>query len=291
MDDSVSKVRFAFKITLEKISPFYPEPERTAIVELVFQNLLKCSRFEIYQRFDTNLSNSQQIRLGEIGNELEKYTPIQYILGETEFYGLTFKVGPGILIPRPETEELVDWIVNESQKIASPKVLDIGTGSGCMAVALAKNLSAPLIEAIDISKEALKYARYNANLNNCKITFLQRDIFSSEKFAPDTFDIIMSNPPYVPDSDKHVMHTNIIEYEPQIALFVPDSDPLRFYKRILDIALITGKDGSKIYFEIHERYGKEIQQLFEMNGFEDISIRKDIHGKDRMAAGKLPKKT
>jgi release factor glutamine methyltransferase len=290
MDKPEIKVRNAFNLALARISHLYPEPENRSIIELVLRSLLDCSRVELYQRFDTNLSNSQQIRLGEIVIELEKYKPIQYILGETEFYGLLFIVGPGILIPRHETEELVEWIVNDFKNKNSLKILDIGTGSGCIAVALAKNLATPEIYATDVSDEALEYARQNAALNNCKIYFLRQDIFSIEKIMPENYDIIVSNPPYVPESDKHTMQANVLEYEPRLALFVPDSDPLLFYKRILDLALIAGKPGGKVYFEIYEKYGEKIQELFEMKGFEEISIRKDIHGKNRVAAGKIPSK-
>jgi release factor glutamine methyltransferase len=288
MDEFRLKVRNAFNKTLARISPLYAEPESTSIVELVFRNLLNISRIELYQRFDSNLSNSQQFRLEEIVIELENFRPLQYILGETEFYGLIFKVGPGILIPRAETEELIEWIVNDSKKNSSLRVLDIGTGSGCIAVSLAKNLTTPVIDAIDVSEEALKYARKNAAINNCTVNFSQQDIFSFEKISPDTYDIIVSNPPYVPESDKNIIQPNILEYEPQLALFVPDSDPLLFYRRILNVVLLAGKPGCKVYFEIHENFGKEIHELFESQGFEDIALRKDIHGKDRMVAGKIP---
>jgi release factor glutamine methyltransferase len=291
MDDTKLKVRYAFNKTLEKLYPFYPEPESSSIVELIFRNMLICSRIELHQKFDTNLSNSQQIRLEEIIQELQKYKPLQYVLGETEFYGLLFKVGPGILIPRPETEELVEWIVSESHKAGTQRILDIGTGSGCIAVALARTMDSAVVDALDISEDALKYARQNADINNCKINFYRKDIFSSEKMSPRTYDIIVSNPPYIPESDKFAIHPNVLEYEPQIALFVPDSDPLLFYKRIMDIALIIGKDGCNVYFEIHESFGNQIQKLFEMKGFEAISVRKDIHGKDRMATGKIPYRT
>jgi release factor glutamine methyltransferase len=288
MGESLLKVRNAFGKTLQRITSLYPEPEGTRIVELVFMNVLACSRIELFQRFETNLSNSQQIRLEEIAIQLEKFKPLQYVLGETEFYGLKFIVGPGVLIPRPETEELVDWIVNDSRKYSSLRILDIGTGSGCIAVSLAKNLSNAVIDAIDVSEEALKYARQNAKLNNCTIEFLNRDIFSIKDLAPENYDIIASNPPYVPVSTIPAIQPNVLRHEPHIALFVPDADPLLFYGKILDIALFSGKPGSRVYFEIYEEFGSVIQDLFKIKGFKEFSIRKDIQGKDRMATARIP---
>jgi len=288
MNESPVKVRNAFNLACSGISHIYSREEASSIVELAFRRILNCSRIELYQKFDTNLSNSQQTRLNEIITELRNYRPIQYILGETEFYGLLFKVGPGILIPRSETEELVDWIVKDNNQNNSLRILDIGTGSGCIAVALAKNLPVPIIEAMDISESALKYASQNAASNNCLITILKQDILSGQNKTDPCYDLIVSNPPYIPESDKISILPNVLEYEPHLALFVPDSDPLLFYIKIMDFALLAGKPGCKLYFEIHEKYGKEIQELFEKKGFEDILIRHDIHGKDRMARGRIP---
>jgi len=288
MNESPVKVRNAFNLAFSGISHIYPREEASSIVELAFRSILNCSRIELYQRFDTNLSNSQQTRLSEIITELRNFRPVQYILEETEFYGLLFKVGPGILIPRSETEELVDWIVKDNNQNNSLRILDIGTGSGCIAVALAKNLTTPLIDAMDVSEPALKYARQNAASNNCRINFLKQDILSGQNKTARCYDLIVSNPPYIPGSDKSSILPNILEYEPHIALFVPDSDPLLFYIKIMDFALLAGKPGCKVYFEIHEKFGEKIQDLFEKKGFEDIFIRQDIHGKDRMARGRIP---
>jgi release factor glutamine methyltransferase len=290
MDYPDIKVRNAFQQTLTAIGPLYAEPERTSIVELIFCNLIQCSRIQLYQRFATNLLISQQIRLAELVIELQKHRPVQYILGETEFYGLRLKVGPGILIPRPETEELVQWIQTDYQKRSFLRVLDIGTGSGCIAVALAKSLFSAVIDAIDVSEDALKFARENASLNNCDINFFRDDILAVEKKVHSLYDVIVSNPPYVPDNDRYKMQPNVLEHEPRIALFVPDSDPLLFYDKILDFSLNAGKPGGKVYFEINEKFGRKIHDLFKMKGFDEISIRKDIHGKDRMASGSIPTK-
>jgi release factor glutamine methyltransferase len=290
MDETEIKIRNAFHQTLAKIALIYHEPEATSLMELVFRHLLNSSRFELYQKFDTNLSNSQQISLNEIVFELQNHKPLQYILGETEFYGLIFKVGPGILIPRQETEELVAWIISDNDSNTHSRMLDIGTGSGCIAVSLAKNLPFALIDAIDVSDKALSYAHENALLNSCSINFQNEDIF---KFIPEeipVYDSIISNPPYVPESDKNYMQPNVLDYEPGLALFVPDNDPLIFYQKILEYALLAGKPAGKVYFEIHEKFGEEIRQLLSLKGFENIIIRKDIHGKDRMASGQIPLK-
>ncbi len=287
MDETEIKVRRAFHQTLAKIASIYYEPEATSLMELVFRHLLNCSRFELYQRFATNLSNSQQIRLNEIVFELQNHKPLQYILGETEFYGLKFKVGPGILIPRQETEELVEWIISENRYLSDLKIIDIGTGSGCIPVVLAKNLNSPKIDAIDISEIALSYARKNALLNGCHINFFQEDILSGNLHRTGGYDIIVSNPPYVPESDKKDMQSNVLEHEPGLALFVPDNDPLIFYRKILSFSKFAGKSGCKVYFEIHEKYGGEIRQLFSEQGFQFITIRKDINDKERMASGHI----
>ena len=288
MDEPENKIRNTFRQTCLAIASIYTEPEVTSLVEIVFRHLLKCSRFELYQRFDTNLLISQQLQLKEIVYELQTHKPIQYILGETEFYGLLFKVGPGILIPRQETEELIEWILAENKGVSSVKVLDIGTGSGCIAISLAKNLPFSLVDAIDVSDKALSYARENSLLNNCHINFILDDILNSNLQSTGIYDIVVSNPPYVPESDKKNMQPNVLDYEPGLALFVPDENPLVFYGIILDFALLSGKPAGMVYFEIHEKFGEEIKQLFSHKGFENIIIKKDIHGKDRMASGQIP---
>jgi release factor glutamine methyltransferase len=290
MDEPEIKIKEAFQQTLASIASTYAVTEATSLVELVFRHLLSCSRFELYQRFDTNLLISQQLQLKEIVYELRNHNPVQYILGETEFYGLIFKVGPGILIPRQETEELIEWILSDNKSISSLKVLDIGTGSGCIAVTLSKKLISANIDAIDVSGKALSYARENAQLNNCQINFILEDILDSNLQNTGLYDIIVSNPPYVPESDKKYMQPNVLDYEPGIALFVPDENPLVFYGKILDFAFLAGKPAGKVYFEIHEKFGEEIRQLFSLKGFENIIIKKDIHGKDRMASGQIPLK-
>ena len=288
MTDPIVKLRNAYQQALSAVSSIYSEPEATSLIELVFRHILNCSRFELHRRFDTNLLISQQIQLNEIIIELQKHKPLQYILGETEFYGLTFKVGAGTLIPRPETEELVEWILSENRNFPSLKVIDIGTGSGCIPVVLAKNLNSPIIEAIDVSEDALRFAKENSRLNNCNINFRKQDILTTTFSEAPQYDIIISNPPYIPEHDRIFMASNVLDFEPGLALFVPDKEPLVFYRKILEFALLAGKPGAKVYFEIHENYGNEIRQMFSVKGFENITIRKDLNGKVRMASGHLP---
>jgi release factor glutamine methyltransferase len=218
-------------------------------------------------------------------NRINQSEPIQYILGETEFYGRKFKVNKNVLIPRPETEELVDLIIKENKKQKKIKVLDIGTGSGCIAITLAKELPEAEVCALDISKDALKTANENALMNNAKVDFSHADIIQNLKFKLQNLNIIVSNPPYVRESEKKQMHTNILEHEPFTALFVKDEDPLIFYKSIILFAKQHLVENGKCYFEINEKFGQETIALFAENNFSEIRIIKDLQNKDRIAVG------
>jgi release factor glutamine methyltransferase len=223
--------------------------------------------------------------INQILSQLKTGKPIQYILGHTEFYGLTFKVNPSVLIPRPETEELVEWIISSAGigHQALGNILDIGTGSGCIAITLKKHLNEAQVSAVDISAEALKTAKENAELNDVNINYIQADILNI-KYEIDNakFDIIVSNPPYVTLYDKKQMHTNVTDFEPHSALFVPEDDPLIFYRVIADFASTNLKKGGLLFFEINENYGEQIIELFSRKSFKNIELRKDMSGKDRM---------
>ncbi|QRM90918.1 peptide chain release factor N(5)-glutamine methyltransferase [Lacinutrix sp. WUR7] len=223
---------------------------------------------------------------------LKEEEPIQYILGETEFYGLPFKVNANTLIPRPETEELVDLIINDVNSSAFEKtisILDIGTGSGCIAISLAKNLPKAKVYALDVSAKAIEKANENAALNNVEVEFIEGDILNEKswglKFSSLKFDIIVSNPPYVRNVEKQEMKPNVLQNEPHLALFVEDNNPLQFYEAITKFALDTLKPKGELYFEINEYLGKEMIALLEENGFEDIELKQDIFRKDRMLKG------
>jgi release factor glutamine methyltransferase len=213
--------------------------------------------------------------------------PIQYILGETEFYGLKLNVNPAVLIPRPETEELVDWIL-KINSIRNAKILDIGTGSGCIALALKNHLKEGEISGVDISENALKVARENALQNHLNVNFFQSDILKWKESEWDKFDIVVSNPPYVRMSEKAKMNDNVLHYEPDSALFVSDQDPLVFYRAIAAFASQYLNKNGFLFFEINEYLGEEMKVLMEGFGFESIEIRKDINSKNRMAFGLKP---
>lgn len=226
-------------------------------------------------------------RINKAIRDLQNHKPIQYILGKTFFCDLSFFVDKSVLIPRPETEELVEWVLEDSSQM--PKILDICTGSGCIAIALAHYWKESQVYALDVSQRALKIARKNATSNHVDVHFLKKDILSSdvENEINISFDIILSNPPYVRKSEKQYMHQRVLDYEPDLALFVEDDNPLLFYHRILKIGQSLLNDNGKIYFEVNEAFGEEIVTLFMEYGYSDVILRKDIHGKDRIVYGTL----
>ncbi len=217
--------------------------------------------------------------------KLKTGEPVQYVIGETLFYDCIIKVNPGVLIPRPETEELVDLIVKENKGFTG-SIIDIGTGSGCIAIALAVNLPSAKITGIDKSRRAIKTAIKNAELNNSAVSFLEADLFKIDPSQIQNADIIVSNPPYVRNSEKQFMNRNVLGFEPHRALFVPDNDPLKFYRAILNLAGNILNPGGSVWFEINEAMGKPVQDLLESYNYSGIKIIKDINGKDRIAKGK-----
>ena len=259
----------------EELNGITDAREITAWAYLVIQYLLDLNRSDtiVYSNKVISIKNSDCIK--QIINELKENKPIQYILGEAEFYGLKFKVNKHTLIPRPETEELVDWILKEDFN----SILDIGTGSGCIAISLAKSSSAQ-ITAIDNCKKALEVAKENAKLNKVNIKFCMQDILQSTFLL--NMDVIVSNPPYILESEKQNMKANVLQYEPHLALFTADKDPLLFYKKIGSLASKSLNCGGKLFFEINEQYGAEILEMLSKIGFVDIALKKDINDKDRM---------
>jgi len=255
---------------------------------LIFEKVLGLSRIQIRMNQIETISAANLAQIKEILRRLIQFEPIQYILGETEFYGCLLKVTPSVLIPRQETEELVDWIIIDYRHL-TPSILDIGTGSGCIPVTLAKNIAGCTVQGWDISPEALVVAQENAIKNHVKVSFHCVDILNAVvPVHSEKFDIIVSNPPYVTLSEKPVMHQNVIHFEPHLALFVPDSDPLVFYRKIAELAIHQLKPGGHLYLEINEKSGNETANLLRMKGFVDIILKKDINGKDRMVKGKWP---
>lgn len=220
-------------------------------------------------------------QLDSIISRLKRHEPIQYIFGETQWMGLNLQVTPATLIPRPETAELVEWIIGSHNNHEALRVLDIGTGSGCIAIAIKKHCPTWQVSAADISSEALEVAQQNATANHVDIICKQLDILTE---IPDSNDIIVSNPPYICNKEKAAMDTRVLDYEPHSALFVPDNDPLLFYRRIAAL-----KAATSLYFEINEAYGQEICEMMQELGYTDIQLKHDIYGKARMVFGRIAK--
>ncbi|MGE5393156.1 MAG: peptide chain release factor N(5)-glutamine methyltransferase [Candidatus Saccharibacteria bacterium] len=266
----------------KELAGIFQKQEIESLIFLIFEKIKGYSRTRFLLAKEEELTDQENLEIQNIVARLKDHEPIQYILGITEFYGLPFYTTPGVLIPRPETEELVEWIINENQ-LLSPQILDIGTGSGCIAITLKKNIPHSNVKACDISAVCITAANCNAQLNEVDITVLEYDILKQApglSFPP--FDIIVSNPPYVRESEKEMMQKNVLDYEPSLALFVPDNAPLLFYERIADFSLKYLYPGGRLYFEINEAFGKECLAMLHGKGFSQIMLKKDINGKDRM---------
>jgi release factor glutamine methyltransferase len=261
----------------------------SALIRIILEEVLGLDYSGIISNKINNLSSSELNKVEVIVGRLKKFEPIQYVLGKTEFYGLNFKVTSDVLIPRPETEELVEWILSECVTLR-PAILDIGTGSGCIAVTLAKKLPESEVSAWDISEGALNIATENARLNDVTVSFKNQNVLSEDEISQllskgERYDVIVSNPPYVMESEKETMDENVLNFEPHEALFVPDENPLLFYDRISTIALDMLKENGKLYFEINRGKGDEIYRMLKKKGFEDVELRKDISGNFRMIKG------
>jgi release factor glutamine methyltransferase len=264
-----------------ELQGLYPETEIRSLSLLIIEKVTDLSRSEIILNKNTTFSIEQIQQIESFIEKLKKFEPIQYIFGETEFYGLKFQVNPSVMIPRPETEELVDWIRNDNDLTAPLRILDIGTGSGCIAITLKHEFPKASVDAFDISGKALETAYCNAILNKTIVNFSKVNILESPHFDR-KWDIIVSNPPYIPRREKTKMSPNVLNYEPLSALFVPNKDPLLFYRHITRFALNQLKVNGKIYFEINHQAGNYCSRLLKQEGFQQVVLRKDISGKDRM---------
>ena len=264
----------------QSLQDIYPPEEVKALSMLICCDMLGVDALDIYMGKDIILSACKQRELENIIFRLQKNEPIQYIRGYAEFCGRNFRVAPGVLIPRPETAELVGLIVKENPD--ARRLLDIGTGSGCIAISLDKRLPDADVEAWDISEEALAIARTNNEELESRVLFRQRDVLSDDWEKSPSFDVIVSNPPYVTEAEKDEMEANVLDWEPALALFVPDDDPLRFYRRIVTLGRELLLPEGKLYFEINRAFGREIAYMLEMNQYRDIRVIKDIFGKDRI---------
>ncbi|RUT73512.1 peptide chain release factor N(5)-glutamine methyltransferase [Ancylomarina longa] len=285
--NSENSIQSTINYIKKELQNTYSLREIESISYILLEHILKYSRIEIHIRKQEIIEQNLIEEIHACVKELKDHKPIQYVLGETEFYDLRFKVNRHTLIPRPETEELVHAIVTEN-KADNLNVMDIGTGSGCIPISLAKNLNQANVFTTDISTEAIVVAKENAQINDAVVTFYHRDILNWKDFEWENFDIIVSNPPYVKESEKAKMENNVLEYEPHLALFVTDHDPLIFYRTIADFALVHLNKGGKLYFEINESLGKEMTALLHAKGFSSILVRKDINGRNRMMTATIP---
>ncbi len=254
--------------------------EIRVFTSLILEEVCNLSFSDIATCKFNELSDNEKQKIVCIVKRLQNDEPIDYIIGMTEFYGLVFKVNPSVLIPRPETEELVEWILLETKEV-NPHILDIGTGSGCIAIALAKKMKYSIVDAWDVSGEALDVAKENAISNKVSISFSRVDVLKPQQFHQ-TFDVIVSNPPYIKESEKEVMGKNVLNFEPHQALFVADQDALIFYSSIADIAKKQLNTNGMLYFEIHQAKGHEVVQLLKNKGFVDVQLRQDMSGNYRM---------
>ncbi|MCD6596588.1 MAG: peptide chain release factor N(5)-glutamine methyltransferase [Bacteroidales bacterium] len=278
-------VKELFDDTISQLTNFYGENEAQSLVYLSFKKIFDYNKFQLYQNSGTLVNKKQLVNFNNISHWLKQYKPIQYIFEETTFYNCNIKVNEHTLIPRPETEELVEWIV-ESNTEHKPKILDIGTGSGCIAISLKKLISNAIITGLDINKEALKTANENSKLNQVKVNFKVCNILEPTKYLmKEKYDLIVSNPPYVTEHEKLKMQPNVLNWEPHSALFVPDNDPLKFYKVIIPLAWEMLQAGGSLFLEINENLPEEIHQLLLSSHYRNIEIRKDLSGKYRMAKG------
>ena len=288
---NIDEFRIDFR---QQLAGMYEPEEVENLCFLTLEYVIKMNRVEVSLSRKMDISTSSLTQLNEVTSRLSLSEPIQYIIGSTEFYGMEFQVNPATLIPRPETEELVEWIVNDTKKLAISSqrdieknitekvtILDIGTGSGCIAISLAKNISNAHVEAIDISQDALATAYQNANKNEADVTFYNQNILEVDTLEK-RYNIIVSNPPYVRMLEKKEMRDNVLSNEPDSALFVSDEDPLVFYRKIGELAFKALEPQGSLYVEINEYLGSETVTLFEKIGFKKVSLRKDMFGKNRM---------
>lgn len=274
---------------IQELTPIYDAGEAESFFYLILEEKHKLKRIDLALHPDLVFSEEEIVVWNSILEQLKQEIPVQYLLGKTSFYGLDFEVNENVLIPRPETEELVEWIISNNliiQESKNLKILDIGTGSGCIAISLAKNLPNATVFAIDVSEKALATAQKNAEINAVNVTFINQNILETEDLRQQ-FDIIVSNPPYVRNLEKEEIKKNVLDNEPHLALFVEDNDALIFYKKIAELAQknLSNPDsnrGGQLYFEINQYLGKEMVDLLEKMNFKNIELRKDIYGNDRM---------
>lgn len=265
------------------LEPLYGNGEARAITDYVLDVCFGLSKADILCGAVEEMTAEKTAELNKIFGRLMEGEPVQYVLGRAEFCGRWFSVRPGVLIPRPETEELCAWITSDSKASGSPKVLDIGTGSGCIAITLQLDMPESKVTAWDISADALDVARENAQLLGANVNFVKQDALNAKPEGE--WDVIVSNPPYICEKEKKDMAVNVLEHEPNTALFVPDADPLLFYRAITRLAVQTLNKGGRLYFEINPIYADDTCRMMRAEGMTAVELRSDMYGKQRMAKG------
>lgn len=274
------KLKEAIEQLREGLAGVADPQEVQAMIRVICEDVFNYDPVDVALRQESELPDFAPQRVAEIIARLQRHEPLQYILGTARFHGHRFKVTPAVLIPRPETEQLVDLIIEENPG-SDLRVLDMGTGSGCIAISLARALKFARVDALDVSRDALAVARDNAASLKVKVRFFESDMLAPQPAA--TYDIIVSNPPYITWSERELMERNVKDYEPAQALFVPDNDPLLFYKAIASYAKRSLEKGGRLYLEINQRFGAEVKRLLEDCGFDEVRIIVDSFGKDRFA--------
>lgn len=271
-----------------ELIPIYQEREGNAILFALFEGIMNYNQTDIVLKAQTVIPKVEYLKFLEAVEQLKNKTPVQYILGYTDFHNVRIKVDNRVLIPRPETEELVDWIINQHRE-QSMRILDVGTGSGCISIALKKHLTNSQLIAVDISEDCIKLAMENADLNKVNINFRTQDVLAkgkSDLFAPsESLDLIVSNPPYIEYKDREQMDENILNYEPELALFVKDGNPTVFYEAICELGKVILKRGGYLYYEVNEKYCDEVMCIMSDAGYTRVESKEDIHGKPRMVRG------
>jgi len=277
---TIQQLRSIFQI---KLNSLYSANEIRSFFNIIANHFLGLKPVDINISLNREVSDEVYNKFIDITEQLVLQQPIQYIIGETEFYDRKFFVNPSVLIPRQETEELVNWIINDNTESKKINILDIGTGSGCIPITLKCEMPQSSVYAIDISPEAIMVAKKNSELNNVDINFIERDILASQDVVEDIkFNIIVSNPPYITNTEKLLMEKNVLDHEPHLALFVDDNNPLIFYSAIANYSKNNLVEGGFLYFEINEAFGPETKQMLEQKGFCNVLLRKDINNKNRM---------
>jgi release factor glutamine methyltransferase len=274
------------KIFIQELQELYNTNEVLSFFHLLLTSIVGLSRIDLALNPKISLNNEQKKSFDNALEQLKQEQPIQYIIGKTAFYGLDFKVNKHTLIPRPETEELVTWVLENTTKNQKNTIIDIGTGSGCIAVALAKNLEKARVTALDFSEDALQIAKENAKLNDVSIDFIQQDILKLDALDK-TYTIIVSNPPYVKEDEKPMMAKNVLVYEPNSALFVSNENPLLFYSKIADLAKEKLSKNGLLFFEINQYLAQETIAMLKDKGFKNVELKKDIFANDRMLKASL----